>query len=85
MIRDAATRLGRLGSILGSILLLLALSFAISWPLWSLATGNRRAFTCAVGAIAALALISLAGLSLRRRIKGRAGVSNPAGERYRPL
>jgi hypothetical protein len=39
-----------LGSFAFSSALVLALSFAVAWPLWSLATREKSAFTMAVAA-----------------------------------
>ena len=60
-------RLRRLGSFLGACVLVLALSFAIAWPLWIFATGARRA----IGAAAALSLVSLTVLAVVRRMRMR--------------
>jgi hypothetical protein len=67
--------LGRLGSSIGSAALVLALSFAIAWPLWKFATTARSAFTLAVGAALALSLSSLVAVAALRRMRG--------GSRYR--
>jgi CDP-diglyceride synthetase len=85
MISDAATRLGKLGSSLVFILLVLALAFAISWPLWSFATANRRAFTLSIGAVLALAVLLLAGRGLRMRILRRSGGPKGANGRRRSV
>jgi hypothetical protein len=42
-----------------SAVLVLALSFAIVWPLWSLATKDHQAYTVAAGAAFALAFAFL--------------------------
>jgi hypothetical protein len=67
--------LGRLGSFLASAALVLALSFAISWPLWAFATAARHAFTLAIGVAAALFIAAIAAIAAFRRIRG--------GSRYR--
>jgi hypothetical protein len=51
------TPLRSLASFASAVLLVLALSFFIAWPLWSLAVKERRVFTIAVGACAVLAAI----------------------------
>jgi hypothetical protein len=63
-------RLGMLGSAAASAAFVLALSFAIAWPLWSLATKARRPFTLTVLAALALALVSFAVLAAAKRIRG---------------
>jgi hypothetical protein len=78
---DPAARLGKLGSTLATIILVLALSLAISWPLWRLATGDRRAYTAIVGVLAALAILSLAGLAIARRVRARAAERRSAARR----
>jgi hypothetical protein len=67
-------RLQALGSAGALAAIVLGIALAISWPLWSLATGNRRAFTLAVGASAALSLAwLLARAAARRSARGRRG------------
>jgi hypothetical protein len=68
-------RFRRLGSLAASTVLVLALSFAIAWPIWSFATGARRAYTLAVIAFCSLVAVSLVSLAASRRIRG--------GSRYR--
>jgi hypothetical protein len=63
-------RLGKLGSASASAAFVLALSFAIAWPLWSLATKARRPFTLTVIAALALVLASFVALAAARRIRG---------------
>jgi len=46
--------------------LVLALSFAIVWPLWSLALGAKALFTAAAGAAVGLALLFFAARALLR-------------------
>jgi hypothetical protein len=53
-------------SFASSAVLVLALSFAIVWPLWSLATKDRLAYTAAVGAAFALAFVLLIARAVRR-------------------
>ena len=59
-----------------SAFLVLALSFAIVWPLWSLATHDRRAYTVAAALAAALALAR--GIV---RARARAGARSSARRR----
>ena len=58
MVNDSGGKspLKSLGSFAFSAILVLALSFFIAWPIWSLATKERGAFTVAVGAAAVLAV-----------------------------
>ena len=69
-----------LASFASAALLVLALSFFIAWPLWSLATKERRAFTIAVGAGAVLAAIFFVARPIivraahRRAIRRREGL-----------
>lgn len=44
---------------------IIALSFALTWPLWSLATGNRRLYT----ELAGLLLLGAAFYALYARLK----------------
>jgi hypothetical protein len=83
MISGSAARLGKLGSFLAPCILVIALSFAISWPLWFFATVGRRAFTIAVGAVAALVLLFLLGLALRKRLQNRSSAPGASGGRAR--
>jgi len=72
MARDKAAlraRLVKLGSSSASVAFVLALSFAIAWPLWSLATKARRIFTLAVIAALALAFAALAAIAVIRRLR----------------
>jgi hypothetical protein len=62
---------GRLASLAAAAALVLALTLAIVWPIWSLANGNRRAFTIAVAAALALALAFAIARAVRRRIAAR--------------
>jgi len=73
-------RLGRLGSFALSAAIVLALSLAISLPLWSLATKRREAFTIAMGA---LALIAVASLIVRSCLRAARAKSRPS--RREPL
>lgn len=78
-------RPSRVLSFLGSILLVLALSVAIVWPLWMLATSDRRAYTIAFGLLVAAAVVALfvRGRLARRaeggRAHGRGGERAPRG------
>jgi hypothetical protein len=78
---NAAARLGKLGSTALSVLAVLALSFVISWPLWSFAIGDRRAFTLSVGLGLTLGFLSFVGISLRKRIRSRSGPRRLQGGR----
>jgi hypothetical protein len=78
---DPAARLGKLGSILATVILVLALSLAISWPLWRLATGDRRAYTIAVGVLVSLIVLFLACLAVVRRARARAAARRSAARR----
>jgi hypothetical protein len=62
-------RLPRLLSLLGSALLVLALSCAIAWPLWALATEERLAFTIGALALIGLFLAFLVAKAIRTRIE----------------
>jgi hypothetical protein len=72
--RQALGGSGKAGAFLSFVLasaLVLAISLAISWPLWALATGNRGAYTAAIGA-AILAFAVAAAISrLRARMRGK--------------
>ncbi len=60
--------------ILFSTVLVLALSLAMAWPLWSLATKGRLAYTVAVGVAVVLTsafLIVRGQLRRRAAIRGR--------------
>jgi hypothetical protein len=85
MTSDTLTRLEKLGSLLAFVLLVLALAFAISWPLWSFATGYRRGFTLSVGAALALAALFFAGRGFRRRILSRSAAPRGARGPRRPV
>jgi len=85
MTSDTAARLGKLGSSLAFVLLVLALAFAISWPLWSFATGDRRGFTLSIGAALASIALFLAGRGLGRRILGRSRARKGASGPRRPV
>jgi hypothetical protein len=76
--KGAAAGLGKLISFLAPPILVLAISFAISWPLWSLANADKRAFTLVVGAAAGIALLVLSALAARRRLKARAFAAREA-------
>ena len=92
MSRDMAAlraRLGKLGSSIASAAFVLALSFAIAWPLWFLATKARRAFTLAAFAFMALVVAFFAARAAFRRLRGhsrrRARASAPTqGRRGEP-
>jgi hypothetical protein len=73
MARDNAAlraRLGKLGSFIASASFVLALSLAIAWPLWFLATKARRVFTLASFASIALVVVFLAARAALGRIRG---------------
>ena len=57
--------------ILFSTVLVLALSLVIVWPLWSLATKGRIAYTLAVGAAVVLTSVFLI---VRGRLRRRAAI-----------
>jgi Ca2+/H+ antiporter len=59
--------LKRLGEAVLLAAIVLALSFAAAWPLWSLATKDARAYTIAVAVAAALAFAVFIAKALRRR------------------
>jgi hypothetical protein len=84
MTGDTAARLGRLGSTFVSAAFVLALSFAISWPLWLFATRARGAYALAVGAALALLLSSLAAAAALRRARRGPGRPARGGGRRRP-
>lgn len=67
------------GSLAAAAAIVLGLSFAIVWPLWSLATGDRKAYTLAMGAVAALAALAATGrvLLARRRAAARVRARRP--------
>jgi hypothetical protein len=74
--------LRKLASLASAAILVLALSFAIVWPLWSLATKERRAYTIAILASLGLALAfaaarSIARVLAARRRRARARRSDP--------
>jgi hypothetical protein len=71
----------RIGSLAASSALVLALSFSIAWPLWSFATGSRRAFTLAVGAAVVLALLSFGALAALKALRGSTEARSRAGKR----
>jgi hypothetical protein len=85
-----------LASFAAAALFVLALSFAIVWPLWSLATKERGAFNLAVLAVAALIVAYFVGRHivsriLRLRARARraqasdiAAALGPAPEREEP-
>lgn len=65
-------RLERLLSFVWVALAVLALSFAIAWPLWALATKARAAFTAMSLGLAALALLYLVARRITRCVSRRA-------------
>jgi hypothetical protein len=69
--RRSFTALNRSGAFAISLALVLAISFAIAWPLWSFATGNRLAYTLAsAAAVAVAATLWIASSLARRRREG---------------
>ena len=56
-------------SIMAQAALVLSLSLAIVWPLWRLATTDRRAYTVVVGASACLSLLALIARAIRARTR----------------
>lgn len=53
---------------------IVALSFALTWPLWSLATGNRRLYTELAGLLLLGAAFYALYARLKRFRKGRRGL-----------
>jgi hypothetical protein len=63
-----------------AVLVVLSLSLAIAWPLWSLATANRRAYTIALALLAVASAIAWsirAGLRAARARSGRPSAPRP--------
>ncbi len=56
-----------------SAALVLALSFAIAWPIWLFATSCSRCYTIAVAGAAAFLVVLSASRALRRRRSAREG------------
>jgi hypothetical protein len=65
------TRLARFFSFFAPALLVLVLSFAIAWPLWALATKERRTFTIGTLILIALVLVFFVARALLARIARR--------------
>lgn len=77
--KDSVTR-SRLAGARGfalSAALVLALSFAIAWPLWLFATSCGRCYTAAAAAVAVLLVALSTARALRRRHSARAGRRDP--------
>ena len=77
---SAGSRLGKLGSILIPVIFVLAVSLAISWPLWTFATRDRKLYTLAVGVAIAAAILTLVGLAVGRRVRARAMEARAAAQ-----
>ncbi len=61
-----------------SLAAVLGISLAIAWPLWSLASSSRRAYSLAfAAALAALIVLLAASRSRRRRSAARREAASP--------
>ena len=67
----------RLVSILYTAVLVIALSFAIAWPLWIAATKVRHAYTIAAGVAIAAALLFWAARAVGRGLARAKAASVP--------
>ena len=71
MIFSPGRRTRRFLSFIVSAFLVLVLSFAVAWPMWALATRERRTFTIGTLVLIGLVLVSFVVRAVRARITRR--------------